>query len=735
MSNLSDFLSSVNKSLLMGKLYQINRLIALILCVISISSFAIAAPADLDPTFGNLGRVVSEPDGTPTKRGNDIALLADGKIIMVGALQQSNNPTPGIIIARYNSNGSLDTTFGTNGLVTTTVGAISDLRPTVAIQPDGKIVVGVIAVKNGSSSADKTDFGVVRFNADGSLDTTFDDDGKTTVSFVGLPGGIGGILQEEVESVRIANDGKILLGGTARSFPSPSRLVFARLNSDGSIDTTFGTDGRLLARQFYFVDEFHDMDVLPDGSLIAVAGSIGANTSSTRIVVKYDVNGNEVWTNQPPNPPSNSSTQSGLYGIALAADGKIIVSGSDASNSLLVRLNTDGTEDNTFVTPAVTPGSRFLDVAIQTDGKIVVNYFVRFSQNNSSSFSLARFNPDGSLDSGFGNGGSVDTNVTAGSDTANKILIQPDGKILIGGYSNIYDPKTEVVSFYFSMVRYLGGNVVPQTPRFDYDGDGKADISVYRPSNGVWYLNQSTNGFGAIQFGISTDKIVPADFDGDGKTDLAIYREGVWWILQSETNTVKVVQFGIAEDKPQAGDFDGDGKDDLAVWRPSNGVWYFLRSSDNGFYGIQFGLSDDIPQSSDYDGDGQTDVAVFRPSDGTWHILKSLSGYSLIRFGLVGDIPMANDYDGDGNSDTTVWRPSSGDWYVLRSSSNQVYRTNFGVTGDIPVAADYDGDGKTDISVFRPMNGIWYQLLSTQGWTEQLFGLSNDKPTPSAYNP
>jgi hypothetical protein len=145
---------------------------------------------------------------------------------------------------------------------------------------------------------------------------------------------------------------------------------------------------------------------------------------------------------------------------------------------------------------------------------------------------------------------------------------------------------------------------------FDFDGDGKADVSVFRPSNGAWYLNQSANGFTGVSFGQNGDRIVPADYDGDGKTDTAVYRNGTWYLNRSQLGFTGV-SFGEATDVPVPEDYDGDGKADIAVFRPSTGTWYLLRSQ-LGFTGIPFGQTGDKPIAADYDGDGKTDIGVYR---------------------------------------------------------------------------------------------------------------------------
>ena len=267
-----------------------------------------------------------------------------------------------------------------------------------------------------------------------------------------------------------------------------------------------------------------------------------------------------------------------------------------------------------------------------------------------------------------------------------------------------------------------------------FDTDGLSDIAVFRPSAGIWYsLNSTDGGFQAVQFGIAEDKIVPGDYDGDGKTDRGVWRpsSGTWFI-QKSGGGFTIGQFGATGDIPVPGDYDGDLKTDLAVWRPSTGVWYIARSS-NGTYDIrQFGISTDKAMQADFDGDAKTDLAVWRPSTGVWYVLRSSdSGFSIQGFGLDGDLPVASDYDGDGKADIAVFRPSSSVWYSNRSTLG-FSAVQFGISTDKPAPADFDGDGKTDIAVYR--NGAWYINRSSDGGTTiATFGLAGDVPVPAGY--
>ncbi len=268
----------------------------------------------------------------------------------------------------------------------------------------------------------------------------------------------------------------------------------------------------------------------------------------------------------------------------------------------------------------------------------------------------------------------------------------------------------------------------------NFDTDEKSDIAVYRPSTGVWYALNSTNGnFQSVQFGIAEDRIVPGDYDGDGKTDRAVWRPstGVWYVEKS-TGGFIIVPFGTAGDVPVPGDYDGDLKNDLAVWRPSTGVWYIARSSNATYDLRQFGISSDKTTQGDFDADGKTDLAVWRPSTGVWYIWRSSdSDFSIFGFGLNGDLPTQGDYDGDGKTDAAVFRPSNTVWYLNRSSQGFM-AAQFGTSTDKPVPADFDGDGKTDIAVYR--DGVWYVMRSSDAAvTINSFGLAGDAPVPAGY--
>lgn len=286
---------------------------------------------------------------------------------------------------------------------------------------------------------------------------------------------------------------------------------------------------------------------------------------------------------------------------------------------------------------------------------------------------------------------------------------------------------------------------VQQEAPFDFDGDDRTDVSVFRPtgaSGAEWWVRKSLNAqVQALQFGGSTDVNVSADFTGDGKTDIAFFRpsSGQWFVLRSEDFSFFALPFGLNGDIPMPADYDGDGKADVAVFRPSAATWFILRSTDGGVTFTQFGAAGDQPVASDYDGDGKADVAIFRPSGAVpgaaeWWVQRSSNGSVLaVQFGISTDKAVVGDYTGDGKTDIAFFRPSNSTWFVLRSEDFSFFAFPWGQAGDVVAPGDYDGDGKTDAAIFRPSNATWFINGTSSGPQFVGFGVATDQPVPSAF--
>ncbi|MBK9156405.1 MAG: VCBS repeat-containing protein [Chloracidobacterium sp.] len=264
------------------------------------------------------------------------------------------------------------------------------------------------------------------------------------------------------------------------------------------------------------------------------------------------------------------------------------------------------------------------------------------------------------------------------------------------------------------------------------------DLAVWRLSTGVWYVKGPTGTISTATWGESTDKPAPGDYDGDGKTDFCVFRpsNGNWYIIESGTTTITTLSWGQAGDLPVPADFDGDSRSELTVYRPSNQTWYAKSVASGSITQKQYGASTDTPIPSDFDGDGKADFALWRNSDATWYIWQSSvdSGTSY-QWGASGDLPVPGDYDGDLKTDYAVWKTND-TWSIRRSSDGTMMSvTSWGYQGsDIAVQGDYDSDGKTDRAVWRPSTGTWYILQSGNTYTRtEVWGESGDIPVPAPY--
>ena len=691
------------------------------------------APGDLDPTFDGDGIVVSQVSALVDNL-RSIEIQPDGKIVVCGGL--SGPGEADFVLARYNPNGTLDSTFDADGLVQTSFLGLEGCAA-IALLPDGKIAaVGATQVPGGG--APPASLAVARYNSDGSLDTTFDGDGKVVTT-------IGSFFA--VRTITVQPDGKIIAGGGIGD-GFDFNTFFYRYNTNGSLDSTFDGDGKVLIEVTPNDDDALKIAVQPDGKIVSGGFGIIERTPNVfdddYIVVRLNPNGSLDTTLDGDGKvitPIGPNLDRAL-GMALQPDGKIVLTGFTQDLSFnwdiaTVRYNSDGSLDTTFdgdgktITPIGAANDIGSAVRIQTDGKIVVAGSA--SNGTNSDFAAIRYNPNGSLDTTFSGDGKVITPVGGGDDGANALAIQADGKIVLAG--NSIGPVNQD----FTLVRYLGDVTAPilRSP-FDFDGDGKTDASIFRPAAGEWWYSRSSNGASAaLQFGSSTDRLAPADFTGDGKADIAFWRPstGQWFILRSEDNSYLSFPFGADGDVPVPADYDGDGRSDAAVFRPSSSIWFILKSS-GGTLITTFGVAGDRPVVADYDGDGKADIAIYRPSAGQWWYAKSSNGATVaLAFGTDADRPVQGDYTGDGKADIAFFRPSTGFWFILRSEDNSFFSIPFGAAGDTPVIGDFDGDGKHDLAVFRPANQNWFVSRSSGGTSIFVWGALGDLPVPGAFVP
>jgi uncharacterized delta-60 repeat protein len=696
--------------------------------VLALAALVFAAPGDLDTTFGAGGKVTT--DFGSNDLGQAVAIQPDGQIVVAGSTTGSSSQQ--FALARYNSDGSLDPAFGGTGKVTTQIDPSPQTGArafAVAVQPDSKIVAAGYSTRSGLHSA------FARYNSDGTLDTSFNANGRIIITNFDRDG--YGIIR----SLAVQSDGKIV-GAGYNGGAFTHDFVIVRLNPNGSLDPAFGGAGGVVTSISSTNNEAYAVALQSDGKIVA-AGYSNNGSNDDFAVVRYNTDGSLDTTFGGTGKVTTpiGSDYDDAYAIAIQPDGKIVVAGASVMSSndfALVRYNPDGSLDTTFngtgkvITPIGDGNDVAQAVAIQPDGKIVA---AGYSSNGANDdFVLARYNPDGSLDTTFHGIGKVRTPIGSSTDQAFGIAIQRNGRIVAAGYS--FNGSNND----FALARYQAFTLPNHTANFD--ADQKTDISTWNPSSGNWYVINSSDGTLRAPFawgsGSLGDIPVPGDYDGDGKTDFAVWRpsEGNWYITRSSDAAIVIRSWGRSGDMPVAGDYDGDGKTDLAVYRPSDGNWYILNSRDSTFTIKSFGTSTDKPVPADYDGDGRTDIAFYRPSEGNWYITNSRDGsVRVINWGLATDQPVPADYDGDGRADVAVWRPSEGNWYI-RYWTNSATVRGWGASTDKPVPGDYDGDGQADIAVFRPSEGNWYIIQSSTNTLKLVYlGSSGDVPVPNAYLP
>ena len=427
-----------------------------------LESRAMLAAGDLDTTFDADGWVAAD-FGTNFDTGRAVAVQADGKIVVAGSTGSAFNVPVDFALARYNTNGTLDTSFGVGGRVTTDfAGNDLDEAYSVAIQADGKIVavghavIGKNASKNGN-------VGVVRYNADGSLDTTFGDikkgstrTGKTTIDFGG---------QTDVgRDVAIQSDGKIVVvgRGATNSLNTTGRIILARLNSNGTLDTSFDGDGKVTTDVTHAGDTANADDtarglaIQTDGKIV-VAGStatgFGGDGTSNFVVLRYNTNGSldSSFGTGGVAEADNGGVDNYLFSVAIQADGKIVAGGgTNGVGGTVIRYSSAGTLDTTFDGDGLADiGAYAQAILVQSDGKIVAAGSINATGNDD--LFVARLLNSGAADATFGTGGTSITPIGTGNDRAFDAALQFDGKIVLAG--SVYYTGTQSDAL---IARYLG---------------------------------------------------------------------------------------------------------------------------------------------------------------------------------------------------------------------------------------------------------------------------------------
>ena len=366
--------------------------------------------------------------GAGHDNGRSVTVQADGKILVAGQSWTGSNYD--FALVRYNSDGTLDTSFSGDGKLTTAIGPSDDYGYSVTVQADGKILVAGLSFNGGN-----WDFALVRYNSDGTLDTSFSGDGKLTTAI--------GAFEDYGYSVTVQADGKILVAGQS-SFD----IAVARYNSDGTLDTSFSGDGKLTTAIAPGIgdDAGRSVTVQADGKILVAGYSQDASNNYEFSLVRYNSDGT-LDTSFSGDGMLTTEIGVGLdhgYSVTVQADGKILLAGRSYNGAnydfALVRYNSDGTLDTSFsgdgkLTTAIGAGfDEGYSVTVQADGKILV---AGYSNNGSNDdFALVRYNSDGTLDTSFSGDGKLTTAIGAGHDGGYSVTVQADGKILVAGYSH-----------------------------------------------------------------------------------------------------------------------------------------------------------------------------------------------------------------------------------------------------------------------------------------------------------
>lgn len=480
-----------------------------------------------DPGFGTNGVVV---DGFNNNNNNAdaIAVQADNKVLVAG-----NTGTAGsndMAVARFNEDGTPDLGFGNNGKLIFSTPFIKSFVNDIKIQSDGKIILGGYQWNNSTG-----DFVLARLNEDGSFDSTFGNGGIAI-----LDNG----LDEVGKSIHIHEDGKIIISGD-----SGDQFTMTRTNPDGSIDTSFGTNG-WVRTLFPIWSYSNGMDVNADGEIILTGMTIDNDSNWKIAVAKYNNNGDLDFSF------GNGGTliisigddyDFGIKGL-FTEEGEILIGAHSyfGTNPLryeiaVVGLNADGSINTNYGSNGISKfrwlenGENYLnDMVLQADGKLVIAG--RSSDANNDYYSVARLNTNGELDPSFANGGKINDNIGLTADTATAIALQEDGKIVFTGYTSDFSNPTK-----FFIIRLQNGSL--KTTDMNLSGFKLYPNPAINEIN--FEFNGNKEGVSIEIFNMTGQKVLTTKLVNKNKINVSALPSGVYILkanLNGETQIKKFIK-------------------------------------------------------------------------------------------------------------------------------------------------------------------------------------------------
>ncbi|MFO0357199.1 MAG: T9SS type A sorting domain-containing protein [Sphingobacteriaceae bacterium] len=455
--------------------------------VLSLNGIVKAQDGVLDNTFGTGGKVSISYDYVDEIK--DIAIQPDGKIVAVGTTDDQTTELTNILIARFLSNGTIDNSFGTNGWITTTVVPNFNCNAfALELQSDGKIVVGAETNDTANTSPLSGKFLILRYNSNGTLDNSFASNGILSVTNTSTVDPL-----TFTSDLIIQPDGKIVLCGCNYSTANSTNLIFIRANTNGSLDNTFGTNG-VASLATTLGSPFPMCMAIQTDNKIAFAGAIDNQTSNSPFISRLNTNGSIDPTFGSAgfvNPAYSSS--SGFKDIKLDASGNIYVCGFDNNGSLIARFTNTGAADATYgnagsiISFMGTQQTEMLNqLAIQPDGKVIAAGFA------DGHFAMMRTTSQGSLDAAFGTNGVVTTTFTSGiGSEAYGLELQSNGKIVLGG-SNITANMNS--AFEFALARYNNNSITSLNEQ-----ELSGSVAVYpNPANNLLKVDLENDPFAIV---------------------------------------------------------------------------------------------------------------------------------------------------------------------------------------------------------------------------------------------